>query len=129
MRTCIKTFLRLRETAVAKERAGKRKTEGVIQMLKDGVSRGFSSEEYQKYLTVMSRFPSYSDSNMLLIYRQKPDASYIVGYKTWQKKFNRRVRTGEKGITAFRISPDGHPEKRWRSCLEPQRRYRGRQTG
>ena len=98
MRSCVKTFLRLQETAVAKERTKKMKTEEVMQMLKEGVGRVFSSEEYQKYLTVMSRFPSYSYSNVLLIYMQKPDASYIAGYKTWQKKFNRRVRAGEKGI-------------------------------
>lgn len=74
------------------------KTEEVMQMLKDGVSRVFSSVEYQRYLTVMSQFPTYSYSNALLIYLQKPDASCVAGYKTWQKKFNRRVRAGEKGI-------------------------------
>lgn len=93
-----KNILRLQETVAAKERTAKMKTEEIMQMLKVGVSRVFSSDEYQRYLTVMSRFPSYSYSNALLIYLQKPDASCVAGYKTWQTKFNRHVKPGEKGI-------------------------------
>ena len=56
------------------------------------------SREYQKYLNVMSHFHSYSASNCLLILMQKPDATYIAGYNTWQKQFSRNVRRGEKAI-------------------------------
>jgi Zn-dependent peptidase ImmA (M78 family) len=34
----------------------------------------------------------------MLILMQKPEASFVAGYRQWQKKFNRHVKKGEKGI-------------------------------
>jgi hypothetical protein len=56
------------------------------------------SKGFQNYLTTMTRFYKYSLMNQILIHIQKPDATLVAGYKTWQKKFGRHVKKGEKGI-------------------------------
>ena len=40
----------------------------------------------------------------MLIHMQKPEASYVAGYKTWET-MERHVRKGEKGITIFAPCP------------------------
>ena len=42
-------------------------------------------------------FPSYSFGNVLLIARQKPQATNVAGMRTWNQ-LGRRVKRGEKGI-------------------------------
>ena len=46
----------------------------------------------------MSKFYNYSFNNVLLIARQKPDASLVAGFSAWKKQFGRYVKKGEKGI-------------------------------
>lgn len=53
----------------------------------------------------MSKFHRYSFRNSLLIYLQKPDASMVAGYTSWQTKFKRQVKKGEKGIKIFSPAP------------------------
>lgn len=65
----------------------------------------FTSEMYANYLRTMSQFHSYSFNNTLLIHLQKPEASLVAGYQTWQKKFHRQVRRGEKGIQIIAPAP------------------------
>ncbi len=55
------------------------------------------SQQYIEYLKSASRFHSYSLGNIMLIMWQKPMATRVAGYRTWQK-MNRHVRKGEKGI-------------------------------
>ena len=55
------------------------------------------SETLTHYLDTMSRFPSYSWNNCLLIAIQDPDATYVAGFRHWLK-LGRHVRKGEKGI-------------------------------
>jgi antirestriction protein ArdC len=45
----------------------------------------------------MSRFHNYSFGNILEIARQKPDATHVAGFHTWNQ-LGRRVKKGEKGI-------------------------------
>lgn len=54
-------------------------------------------ETFDRYLNWISRFHSYSFGNIGLILSQKPDSTYVAGYKTWQQ-LGRQVRGGEKGI-------------------------------
>src|SRR5215467_13890368 len=68
------------------------------------------------YLKAIARFHRYSLHNVLLIASQKPDASYVAGYRAWNQ-FGRFVRKGEKGITILapivrrkREMPDGTDE-------------------
>ncbi|EQD77939.1 protein containing DUF955, partial [mine drainage metagenome] len=49
------------------------------------------------FLTSQARFHRYSAGNVLLILVQRPDASQVAGYTTWQS-LGRQVRKGEHGI-------------------------------
>ena len=66
-----------------------------------------------QYLGAMARFHTYSFGNVMLIARQKPDASNVAGIRTWNS-LGRFVKRGEKGILI--LAPDGrqeaHPERR-----------------
>lgn len=73
------------------------RTQGLLQQLKEGVSRLSDSQQWQAFLDTQARFHSYSFNNTLLILLQRPDATRVAGYKAWQK-LGRYVRKGEKGI-------------------------------
>ena len=60
------------------------------------VSEGHT-ENYLEYLKFVSRFHKYSDFNQMLIFSQKPDATLVAGYRTWQD-MGHQVKAGEKGI-------------------------------
>ena len=77
----------------------------ITEKLEHGVKEVFNGAEYKAYLDFMSKFYNYSVNNTMLIWMQKPDASLVAGYKTWQSKFNRFVRKGEKGITILAPMP------------------------
>lgn len=69
-----------------------------LELLKESVQKICESEPYQQYLKVMARFPSYSIRNTMLIYAQNPQATFVAGYQTWHRLFDRKVKKGEKGI-------------------------------
>ena len=41
--------------------------------------------DWLAYLTFQSRFYNYSAGNILLIYAQNPQASFVKGYKAWHE--------------------------------------------
>ena len=55
------------------------------------------SETLTAYLNAMAHFREYSFGNVLLIARQKPDATHVAGIRTWNS-LGRFVKKGEKGI-------------------------------
>jgi hypothetical protein len=55
------------------------------------------SEALTAFLDAMVHFPNYSFGNVLLIARQKPQATHVAGMWTWNQ-LGRRVKRGEKGI-------------------------------
>ena len=63
----------------------------------EGVKNIRSTEEWAKMLSFQKGFWKYSFHNRLLIWLQKPNASKVAGYKTWQKK-GYNVLKGEKGL-------------------------------
>ena len=74
----------------------KKITEQSIQCLAESMRQG-KSESLVQYLRLVSRFHRYSLHNVLLIALQKPSASYVAGFRAWNK-LGRSVRKGEKGI-------------------------------
>ncbi len=70
----------------------------IAEQVEAGVKGVFESDTYRNYLSTMSRFHSYSLNNTILIYQQKPDATYVAGYQAWYRSFGRWVRKGEKSI-------------------------------
>ena len=77
----------------------------ISERLEQGVKEIFTSERYTEYLNTMSKFHNYSFNNTLLITMQKPEATLVAGYHAWQKKFNRHVKHGEKGIQIIAPAP------------------------
>lgn len=78
----------------------------------------FESNKYREYLITMSRFPSYSVNNTLLIHMQMPDATLVASYGRWQKQFGRHVKKGEHGITI--IAPTPYRKKIEEQKLDPE---------
>lgn len=70
----------------------------IQEKLETGVREIFESENYKDYIRTMAKFPNYSINNCILIASQRPDASCVCGYKTWQTEFNRTVNRNESGI-------------------------------
>ena len=68
-----------------------------LDVLAKAVDEVRASEAFRQFLNVQSRFHRYSWHNTLLIASQRPDATRVAGYKTWQG-FGRQVRKGERGI-------------------------------
>ena len=90
----------------------------ITEQLEQGVKELFTSEMYTEYLRTMSQFHNYSFNNTLLIAMQKPDATLVAGYQAWQKKFNRQVKKGEKGIQI--IAPAPFKEKQEIEKTDPE---------
>lgn len=54
----------------------------------------------QRIAQITARYDGYSERNALLIAMQRPTATDVSGFKTWQTR-GRKVRKGEKGIAIF----------------------------
>ncbi|MCA9050607.1 MAG: hypothetical protein KDA89_17840, partial [Planctomycetaceae bacterium] len=71
--------------------------ENALNQLAEALDAG-ASEQLTAYLKTLARFHRYSFGNVLLISLQRPDATFVAGFRTWKRKFSRSVRRGEKGI-------------------------------
>ena len=77
----------------------------ITDKLEQGIKELFESERFKEYLRTMSNFYNYSFNNTLLIAMQKPEATYVAGYTSWQRNFDRQVMKGEKGIKILAPAP------------------------
>lgn len=75
----------------------KKEVEEFGKMLQSGIKDYIESERYKELLDNMSKFHDYSVNNSIGIMIQKPDATLVAPYTTWQR-LNRQVKKGEKGI-------------------------------
>ena len=83
---------------MADARTEKQKVKEITDRLEEGLKELFEGEKYKSYLNTMSKFHNYSANNIQLIEMQCPDATYVAGYKAWQRNFERHVNKGERGI-------------------------------
>jgi hypothetical protein len=60
----------------------KNKTKDAVDFLVRALESG-RSEVLTQYLGAMARFHNYSFGNIMLIARQKPDATHVAGLRTW----------------------------------------------
>lgn len=74
------------------------KIEEITKKLEEGVKGIYEGDGYKAFLDVMSKFHTYSVNNCILIAMQKPEATQVAGFKSWQKNFKRSVKKGEKAI-------------------------------
>ncbi len=87
------------------------------EKLESAVAELVSSGGWQRFLETQSKFHNYSWGNVCLIASQRPTATRVAGYKTWQS-LGRQVLKGEKGIAILAPSlrkvelDDGTTERR-----------------
>jgi len=77
------------------------RTKEAVDFLVAALESG-QSEVLTAYLGAMAKFHSYSFGNIMLIARQKPDATHVAGVRSWNS-LGRFVKRGEKGI--FILAP------------------------
>src|SRR3954465_6292528 len=77
------------------------RTKEAVDFLVAALESGHS-EVLTAYLGAMAKFRTYSFGNIMLIARQKPDATNVAGLRTWNS-LSRFVKRGEKGI--FILAP------------------------
>ena len=90
---------------MADARTEKQKVKEITDRLEEGLNELFEGEKYKSYLNTMSKFHNYSANNIQLIEMQCPGATYVAGYKKWQKEFERHVNKGERGIRILAPAP------------------------
>ena len=73
------------------------------KQLETGISKLFSQGRYTEYLQAMATFHTYSANNALLIALQKPGASFVAGYSTWEREYGRYAT--EKSIKILAPKP------------------------
>lgn len=93
-----------------------------MQKLSDTLEQGLetyaTSDKYRDLLKTMSKFHNYSAQNCLLILAQQPDASFVAGFDSWKRNFNRYVKKDSKSImikspcTYTQKNEDGTEEER-----------------
>lgn len=90
---------------MADARTEKQKVKEITDRLEEGLKELFEGEKYKSYLNTMSKFHNYSANNIQLIEMQCPDATYVAGYRAWQRNFERHVNKGERGIRILAPAP------------------------
>lgn len=83
------------------------------EVLENGVKNVFTSENFVNYLKFSAMFHTYSVNNRILIFLQRPTASYVAGFNAW-KKMGRTVKKGEHGIRILA------PHARKRQEVDPE---------
>ena len=88
----------------------------LLDQLNEQVETLRTTEGWQRWLKLASRFTAYSLRNQLLVLMQRPDATRVAGYKAWQA-LGRHVNKGERGIAIFaprarRVSDEDGESKR-----------------
>src|SRR3954447_2988803 len=68
-----------------------------LLQLEQSVAAIQDSDTFRAYLSAQARFHTYSFGNVLLILAQRPDATRVAGYRTWQS-LERNVKKDEKAI-------------------------------
>lgn len=77
--------------------------EQLNEQLQNGIRRIMETEEFKNWLNTGSKilYNNYSFNNAMLIWLQKPEATYCMSYDAW-KDFGRNVKEGAKGAKIFK---------------------------
>lgn len=70
----------------------------LTQRLENGVRQVLDSEQFKNWLSTGGKlfYNNYSFRNAMLVWLQKPDATYVMGYEKW-KEYGRNVKQGATG--------------------------------
>src|SRR5512132_1707566 len=74
------------------------------EQLKQEVAAVQDSDAFKRYLSAQAMFHHYSARNVFLILFQRPEATRVAGYTTWQR-LGRQMRRGDTGITIVAPTP------------------------
>lgn len=77
-----------------------KKINKVYEKLVAGVQNFRNADDYIAFLKFSRNFHNYSFANKVLIYSQFDNATYVAGFKTWEK-LGRTIKKGSKGIQIF----------------------------
>ncbi|MGB7235792.1 MAG: ArdC-like ssDNA-binding domain-containing protein [Rhodococcus sp. (in: high G+C Gram-positive bacteria)] len=94
-----------RTTTSAADKAGARRqlAETLHATITEKVDALTDSDAWRAYLDAAMSFHEYSFRNILLILAQKPEATRVAGFRSWQGR-GRQVRKGEKAIRIYGYS-------------------------
>ena len=73
------------------------KIKTALERIDQGLATINTNEDWIRFLTFQSQFYNYSFGNAMLIYTQRPDATFVKGCKAWNQ-LGRYVKKGSKGI-------------------------------
>ena len=73
------------------------KIKAALERIEDGLAAINTDEDWISFLRFQSLFYQYSFGNTIMIFLQNPEATYVMGYKAWNK-LGRYVRKGSKGF-------------------------------
>ena len=73
------------------------KIQEALSRIDQGLASIETDEDWLKFLRFQAQFYRYSFGNQMLIYLQCPEATFVKGFKAWNK-LGRFVKRGEKGI-------------------------------
>ena len=73
------------------------KIKAALERIEKGLATINTDEDWLKFLRFQSLFYQYSFGNTMMIFLQNPEATYVMGYKAWNK-LGRYVRKGSKGL-------------------------------
>jgi len=73
------------------------KIKQALESIENSLQAINTDEDWLQFLSFQSKFYNYSFRNAMLIFMQNPQASYVKGYKAWNK-LGRYVKKGSKGL-------------------------------
>ena len=68
-----------------------------LERIEEGLATINTDEDWLSFLRFQSLFYQYSFGNTMMIFLQNPEATYVMGYKAWNK-LGRYVKKGSKGL-------------------------------
>ena len=84
----------------------KQQMKEITERLETGLKEYMTTDEqFKKVLDTMAKFYHYSANNVLLIAMQMPTATHVASYTSWQKKFKRQVKKGQRGLSIITPAP------------------------
>lgn len=75
----------------------KEKIEKALTRIEEGLDTINTNEDWLSFLRFQARFYNYSFNNTMLILMQNPEASFVKGFRSWNK-LGRQIKKGAKGI-------------------------------
>lgn len=73
------------------------KIKGALDRIDQGLATINTDKDWLQFLCFQAQFYNYSFGNAMLIFSQNPNATYVKGYKAWNK-LGRYVKKGSKGL-------------------------------